>query len=150
MIKNLYRVIEFGLLIIALQGCKCNGNSEQEIKVNESTATYFSEIPMGTKTGMAMVNGDFDGDGDLDLIVGAEYPNKAIGQFYLLKNENGSFSEPSHFATVKMAYGTGMTMTCGDFDNDGDLDLIVGAKHPNKTKGPLYQFNNDGNGSFSQ
>jgi len=41
-------------------------------------------------------------------------------------------------------------MTSGDFDGDGDLDLIVGARISSAYEGRLYQFNNDGKGNFSQ
>ena len=38
-----------------------------------------------------------------------------------------------------------MAMTSGDFDGDGDLDLIVGAYSFN-SGGRLYLFENDGGG----
>lgn len=52
----------------------------------------------------------------------------------------------SYFALVDMWHDSGMTMTNGDFDGDGDLDLVVGAY---KSKyGKLYFFENDGEGNF--
>jgi len=67
------------------------------------------------------------------------------------ENQTKEFAEPSHFATVPMVYNTGLAMTSGDFDGDGDLDLIVGAtKISGADEGRLYQFNNDGKGNFSQ
>ena len=72
---------------------------------------------------------------------------KKVDQGYQTKE----FAEPSHFATVPMVYNTGLAMTSGDFDGDGDLDLIVGAtKISGADEGRLYQFNNDGKGNFSQ
>ena len=71
---------------------------------------------------------------------------KKVDQGYQTKE----FAEPSHFAAVPMSYNTGMSMVNGDFDSDGDLDLIVGARISSAYEGRLYQFNNDGKGNFSQ
>ena len=145
------KIIAGGLVIAGLAGLTgCKDNSNQESQRNEPAPSHFATVPMVYKTGMSMTSGDFDGDGDLDLIVGAKYPGKSEGRVYFLRNQNGRFSEPSHFATVPMVYGTGMSMTSGDFDGDGDLDLIVGAKYPGKSEGRVYRFNNDGEGNLSQ
>ncbi len=57
---------------------------------------------------------------------------------------------PKYFASVLMAYESGMALTSGDFDGDGDLDFIVGAKYPDfKGKANLYLYLNDGKGNFS-
>ena len=54
-----------------------------------------------------------------------------------------------HFATFNMQYQSGMAITNGDFDGDGDLDIIVGACHSGPLyEGRLYFFENDGKGNF--
>ncbi len=65
-------------------------------------------------------------------------------------NSEGESIIPSHFATVPMSYETGLDMTSGDFDDDGDLDLIVGARPYGVDEGRLYRFKNNGEGKFSQ
>lgn len=54
-----------------------------------------------------------------------------------------------YFASVDMSLHSGMAITSGDFDKDGDLDLIVGA-HDTWTGGRLYFLENDGKGNFSK
>ena len=69
------------------------------------------------------------------------------------RNTNSEAKVPvksAEFASVPMWYESGMAMTSGDFDNDGDLDLIVGAKGNAMTEAQLYRFNNDRKGNFSQ
>lgn len=71
----------------------------------------------------------------------------------LLGCEENTPKPPKYFATVPMDYETGMTSAVGDFDGDGDLDLIVGArsysKHDNDYSARLYLYLNDGKGNFT-
>ena len=55
-----------------------------------------------------------------------------------------------YFATVPMWTGSGMALTSGDFDNDQDLDVIVGAVIPGTYHGRLYFLENDGKGNFTK
>jgi hypothetical protein len=56
----------------------------------------------------------------------------------------------SYFAQIPMAHSNGIGMAVGDFDKDGDLDLIVGivgaASSGNIAN--LYFFEGDGKGNF--
>jgi hypothetical protein len=74
--------------------------------------------------------GDFDGDGDLDLVVGGRVVGYHYGhspRSYLLVNDGkGRFTDQ----TARLAPGlrrTGMVTDAqwADFDRDGDLDLVV-------------------------
>ena len=66
--------------------------------------------------------GDYDSDGDLDLIV----TNGSLGANKLYRNEGtATFSEVAGTAGV-LDHTTDQTAAWGDYDNDGDLDLYLG------------------------
>lgn len=69
---------------------------------------------------------DFDQDSDLDLFVanGDLNPNcQPMGDF-LFENKDGHFTDVARAAGVQ-DYGIGRGSVVFDFDNDGDLDLLV-------------------------
>ena len=57
-----------------------------------------------------------------------------------------------YFASVPMPPESGIALTSGDFDGDGDVDFIVSAFKPGSddpAQGALYLFLNDGKGNFT-
>ncbi len=67
--------------------------------------------------------GDFDGDGDLDLIIAGSYNTQPVVYF---NDGSGNFSGSS--VLNPESQGGGFPM--GDFDNDGDLDIIKSGSAP--------------------
>jgi hypothetical protein len=86
-----------------------------------------------TADSTAVVAGDFNGDGKLDLAVAngncvlpspADDPVCTTGSVgVLLGNGDGSFQAAVHYSTVDTF---AFTLTAGDFNGDGKLDLAVG------------------------
>ena len=83
--------------------------------------------------------GDVDGDGDLDLVAGEQ----ASGNFFTFEN-TGSATAPSFIARTGTAnpldnedVGNSSAPALGDFDGDGDPDLVAG-----ETDGVLNTFRN--------
>ena len=90
---------------------------------------------------------DFDNDGRLDVIVSDWDPAAALR--YFRNNSDGSFTERSTEAGFAGMLG-GLNMKQADYDNDGDLDLLVlrgGWMGPASTH-PNSLLANDGRGTF--
>lgn len=116
----------------------------QEKPQEKPKPAYFAAVPMYSEGGLALTSGDFDGDEDLDLIIGSYYQG---GTIYFSENQgNGSFNPLLKVAEVPQYYESGIALTSGDFDNDEDLDFIVGSYN---NEGRLYLFENDGKGNFA-
>jgi hypothetical protein len=64
--------------------------------------------------------------------------------------QNTNTNRPDHFASIPTKYNSGMALTSGDFDGDGDIDIIAGSYMPGYLdKAGLYFFQNDGKGRFT-
>ncbi|GEM_PF-6769073 len=84
------------------------------VSFDPAAALPTGHVPDGFATG------DFDLDGDLDIAVSVDVPNRV--EVYP-NNGLGSFGIPSQYLTGS---GTGAgALVCGDWDADGDLDLMV-------------------------
>lgn len=91
---------------------------------------------------------DFDNDGWPDLILAGEWmPVK------FLKNDKGVFKDVTNSSGIANQVGWWNTIAAGDFDNDGDIDYIIGNvglntyyKASDKYPVSVYgkDFNNDG------
>ena len=87
---------------------------------------------------IAVVAGDWDGDGDLDLAVA----NFGADQVSILMNDGtGNFSVSS---TIALQVGA-TALVAGDWDGDGDLDLAVANFGANN----VTILKNDGTGVFT-
>ena len=98
-------------------------------------------------SGGAVVD-DFDGDDDLDIITSTWDPGMRLGMW---RNDgDGRFTERGAEAGFEGITG-GLNLVHADYDNDGDLDLLVlrgawlamGGRHPNSL------LRNDGRGRFT-
>jgi len=85
--------------------------------------------------------GDLDGDGHLDLITAANNSDA----FVVFKNDgSGTFDTGTQINTSLDDFSTHSTL--GDWDGDGDLDLITSALFSDA----FGVFENDGTGSFGE
>jgi hypothetical protein len=89
--------------------------------------------------------GDYDNDGFVDLFVtqSGVGPSSA-SQFFYHNNRDGTFNRVTNGAVVAVV-STGYGAAWGDYDNDGNLDLVlVNWNQPN------YLFHNNGDGTFAE
>lgn len=106
---------------------------------NTGTGTFIdgsASLPSSATDDFGVAAGDFDGDGDLDLMIAANLAPSRI-----LENDGGTF-------TVKAGAFPSLVMRATDvhardLDKDGDLDLVVASNME-----PIRVFKNDGTGTF--
>jgi hypothetical protein len=89
-------------------------------------AFTYIDIPLDSLTAGAsdMAWGDADGDGDLDLALGSD------GITVLYRNDSGSLvmtdtQLPGYWEENSQAYFNLHSISWADYDNDGDLDLLI-------------------------
>ncbi|MEM7202246.1 MAG: VCBS repeat-containing protein [Planctomycetota bacterium] len=90
---------------------------------NEGDATFVdvtaTHWPSGPQATLAISPTDFEGDGDVDLLLGYDiYGDK----LHVLVNDGGTFRDETASLPFEPA---GKTGACADFDLDGDQDLLV-------------------------
>ncbi len=91
--------------------------------------------------------GDFDGDGDLDLYYAGDFNGVGSGGLFVYDNENFTLLTTSGLP----AYSLGAA-DWGDFDGDGDLDIIISGYDPtigNGGSGVADIYINNGNQTFT-
>jgi len=132
-----------------------------------SDVTQQAGVSDGEHVGGGTAFLDIDKDGDLDLysvhyvefsynknvvdMIGGSrsympptayaYPPDTLYR----NNGDGTFTDVSESSGIAKHAGTGMGMTCADYDNDGDTDIFVA----NDVLGN-FLFRNDGTGKFEE
>jgi len=118
------------------------------IDATESVAPALARVGMVT----SMVWTDYDGDGDLDMIVVGEWMTPTF-----FRNDGGRFVDATRASGVDSNSGWWNSISAGDLDNDGDVDYVLGNLGLNtqvplraSRKWPLrlYASDFDANGSL--
>lgn len=111
--------------------------------VQESTDNWLIfNLPLqGATEAISAVLGDYDNDGDLDILTGAMLDGSFIN---LLRREEGflEFTPTADFGLY------GGRAAWNDIDGDGDLDFILTGLDANNNPGTILGWN-DGHGQFS-
>ncbi|MBN1183666.1 MAG: VCBS repeat-containing protein, partial [Bacteroidales bacterium] len=109
-------------------------------------STKINNLPVIKKCGFDW--GDFDNDGDLDLLAMGEIEG-AISSLVFINEGNWNFTEKD-FGLQSLRFGN---CHWADIDNDGDLDIILvgGRKNTLSVTGIwIYENNNDTSFNLSQ
>src|SRR5262249_11109376 len=103
----------------------------------------FTDIQAGLPgvRSCALAWGDYDNDGDLDLLVSGWASTNSITKIF--RNDHGTFVD-SGVVLPALSHGS---VAWGDYDNDGDLDILINGMNDG------YQYftfvlRNDGQGNF--
>jgi uncharacterized repeat protein (TIGR01451 family) len=103
----------------------------------------FTTVSFGMFGAMALVVGDFDGDGVPDIAL------SGYGTMVLLGKGDGTFRSGVQTAQNGRAYADWYSLVAGDFNGDGKLDLAFGGGGLTGDSGLTLLFGN-GDGSFQQ
>jgi hypothetical protein len=111
------------------------------------TAAWSAAVEGITWTSTFMTSVDFDRDGDIDIILG-----NSAGEVLKITNTNNRAINAQTFiveTTPLISTGWGgsgiNTVSVADFDNDGDMDIIVGSVSTSS----LRYYKNDGQGHLT-
>jgi hypothetical protein len=102
------------------EACGSSENPFFKIYRNENGNFYDSGLEICPVAGIPDFNlGDYDGDGDLDIVIAGQDSSKLVAKIY--RNDLGIYNDSNFELTGVRSAKT----SWGDFDNDGDLDLII-------------------------
>ncbi len=116
------------------------GTANLDILKNNGSGSFslFVTYPLSVM-GNSISGGDFDLDGDVDLVL-SSYWGSSNNVYVMLNTGNATFSGPAIYTAGSSAHG----VAAKDVDNDGDVDLAVA----NTGNDNISILLNDGTGVF--
>jgi predicted nucleotidyltransferase len=113
---------------------------------------YLFSQPFTEQTGISLTEvssssvawGDYDNDGDLDILLTGKTGSTPISKIYR-NNGNNTFTEQTGISLTGVRYGS---VAWGDYDNDGDLDILLTGD--TGTSGISKIYKNNGNNTFTE
>lgn len=132
-----------GFLDVIISGISSWPDNKVLTKLFANNGNFtFTQIDAGIENlnKGAMAWGDYDNDGDLDLLI-AGVNSSNVSKTIIYRNDGANIFTNINANLTGVSYGS---VAWGDYDNDGDLDALVGGG------GTAKLYRNDGNDTFSQ
>ena len=104
------------LIVTNSTGARYYSNGGEEQFSDISSESGLGALIQGNR----ILPGDFDHEGDLDIYIANAGPN-----LLFRNNLDGSFSEMAEVMKIDGGNASGIDAVFGDFDDDGDLDIVV-------------------------
>lgn len=135
-----------GYLDILLTGYTISGPVSQIYKNNgDGTFTLLSSVSLPGVGNSSVAWGDYDNDGKLDILLTGNSFGARISKIYK-NNGNGTFTEQT---SVSLTGVSNSSVAWGDYDNDGNLDiLLTGLSDVSGQVSIIYR--NNGDGTFTE
>lgn len=125
--------------------------AQHNLYINDGQGNFSDKsewLPNIEASASCVEAGDFDGDGDSDLFVGARFKPTAYPfppRSYILRNDQGKFTDVTEQVCPGLTdLGMISSAAWADINNDGKVDLVVTGEWQ-----PIKVFLNDGS-SFSE
>jgi hypothetical protein len=117
--------------------------------LNNVSATHMPAI---TGSVWQIATGDIDGDGDLDIVFPLRNDPTYLAFYVLVNDGSGRFQDQSRLrlpSAQAFPFTRNDAAVLGDFDRDGDLDLVSSGRHLAPYPYSCRMLENDGAGHFS-
>jgi FG-GAP repeat. len=106
----------------------------QKVVFSEDTTITLTDVYNGSGA-----FGDYDNDGDLDILITGDNGSFNVAKVY--QNTGGDFTVDT---SISLTGISSSSAAFGDYDNDGDLDLLIAGNTGSSYMTSLFQ-NTEGN-----
>lgn len=130
-----------GDLDILLTGAVTGSSPISKIYRNNgnNTFTEMSSITLTGVGGSAAAWGDYNNDGNIDILLTGQSSSGYVSKIYRNNGDN-TFT---HLSAVSLTGIRGGSVGWGDYDNDGDLDILLTGQTSSGFVSKIYRNNGD-------
>jgi hypothetical protein len=130
-----------GDLDILLTGLDSTNNPVSKVYRNnlDNTFTEQTSISLTGVEGGSVAWGDYDNDGDLDILLTGYSNSGPVSKIY----RNNGYNIFAEQTSISLTEVSGSSVAWADYDNDGDLDILLTGYTNSGPVSKIYQNNGD-------